>query len=184
MLADAYLADPTPPLALPPQTASEATQSAPQKTSSPSTNPRALSRAGFAEILTINGSVIAGPISRCPHKRFVEVERDWRLELLHGFAFKTDKDGNGIPMLFDSDTPSFDPGESAPEAKLGVLHYLGTEKPWRNENGAPHRLYLDTRTPLKGEAIPDYLPKGNLRLQQWILDTCLRPYDQDRISYQ
>ena len=26
-------------------------------------------------------------------------------------------------MLFDSDTPSFDPGEGAPEAKLGVLHH-------------------------------------------------------------
>ena len=74
-----------------------------------------------------------GPSADAHIKRFVEVERDWRLELLHGFAFKTDKDGNGIPMLFDSDTPSFDPGESAPEAKLGVLHYLGTEKPWRNE---------------------------------------------------
>jgi hypothetical protein len=26
--------------------------------------------------------------------------------------------------------------------------------------------------------------KSNLRFQQWILDTCLRPYDQDWIDYQ
>jgi hypothetical protein len=35
-----------------------------------------------------------------------------------------------------------------------------------------------------GDAIPDYLAKSNLRFQQWILDTCLRPYDQDWINYQ
>lgn len=41
-------------------------------------------------------------------KRFVEVECDWRAELVHGFALKADKDCNGIPMLFDSDAPGFD----------------------------------------------------------------------------
>jgi len=30
----------------------------------------------------------------------------------------------------------------------------------------------------------DYLAKSNLRFQQWILDTCLRPYDQDWLNYQ
>jgi hypothetical protein len=44
-------------------------------------------------------------------------------------------------------------------------------------------LARHSRTP-KGEAIPDYLAKSNLRFQQWILDTCLRPYDQDWINYQ
>ena len=33
-------------------------------------------------------------------------------------------------------------------------------------------------------AIPEYLAKSNLRFEQWILDTCLRPYDQDWINYQ
>jgi Protoglobin len=37
---------------------------------------------------------------------------------------------------------------------------------------------------LEGEAIPEYLAKSNLRFQQWILDTCLRPYDQDWLNYQ
>ena len=44
-------------------------------------------------------------------------------------------------------------------------------------------LARHSRTP-EGEAIPDYLAKSNLRFQQWILDTCLRPYDQDWINYQ
>jgi hypothetical protein len=37
---------------------------------------------------------------------------------------------------------------------------------------------------LEGEPIPEYLGKSNLRFEQWILDTCLRPYDQDWIDYQ
>jgi hypothetical protein len=35
-----------------------------------------------------------------------------------------------------------------------------------------------------GKPIPEYLARSNLRFQQWILDTCLRPYDQDWINYQ
>src|SRR5271155_8733 len=46
----------------------------------------------------------------------------------------------------------------------------------------PH-LARHSRTP-QGDPIPDYLAKSNLRFQQWILDTCLRPYDQDWINYQ
>lgn len=36
----------------------------------------------------------------------------------------------------------------------------------------------------EGNPLPDYLAKSNLRFQQWILDTCLRPYDQNWINYQ
>ena len=46
----------------------------------------------------------------------------------------------------------------------------------------PH-LARHSRTP-EGDPIPDYLAKSNLRFQQWTLDTCLRPYDQDWINYQ
>lgn len=35
-----------------------------------------------------------------------------------------------------------------------------------------------------GQPIPEYLAKSNLRFEQWILDTCLRPYDQDWLNYQ
>jgi Protoglobin len=37
---------------------------------------------------------------------------------------------------------------------------------------------------LEGDPIPEYLAQSNLRFQQWILDTCLRPYDQDWLNYQ
>lgn len=48
--------------------------------------------------------------------------------------------------------------------------------------GIPN-LARHSRTP-EGNAIPEYLAKSNLRFEQWILDTCLRPYDQDWINYQ
>ncbi len=44
-------------------------------------------------------------------------------------------------------------------------------------------LARHSRTP-EGDPIPGYLARSNLRFQQWILDTCLRPYDQDWIDYQ
>jgi hypothetical protein len=37
---------------------------------------------------------------------------------------------------------------------------------------------------LGGEPLPDYLAKSNLRFEQWILDTCFRPYDRDWLNYQ
>jgi hypothetical protein len=46
----------------------------------------------------------------------------------------------------------------------------------------PH-LAKHSRTP-EGEPIPEYLAASNLRFQQWILDTCLRPDDQDWLNYQ
>lgn len=48
--------------------------------------------------------------------------------------------------------------------------------------GIPH-LARHSRTP-EGGAIPEYLAQSNLRFEQWILDTCLRPYDQDWLNYQ
>jgi Protoglobin len=48
--------------------------------------------------------------------------------------------------------------------------------------GIPN-LARHSRTP-EGEPIPKYLAQSNLRFQQWILDTCLRPYDQHWLDYQ
>jgi len=55
---------------------------------------------------------------------------------------------------------------------------------WRSEiiAGIPH-LARHSRTP-DGKPIPEYLANSNLRFQQWILDTCLRPYDLDWANYQ
>jgi hypothetical protein len=44
-------------------------------------------------------------------------------------------------------------------------------------------LARHSRTP-EGNALPEYLAASNFRFRQWILDTCLRPYDQDWINYQ
>ena len=48
--------------------------------------------------------------------------------------------------------------------------------------GIPN-LARHSRTP-EGDPIPQYLAQSNLRFQQWIIDTCLRPYDQDWLNYQ
>ncbi|QNI33858.1 protogloblin ApPgb [Alloacidobacterium dinghuense] len=48
--------------------------------------------------------------------------------------------------------------------------------------GIPN-LARHSRSP-EGDALPDYLAKSNLRFEQWILDTCLRPYDQEWLNYQ
>ena len=57
-------------------------------------------------------------------------------------------------------------------------------KQWRSGIIAsiPH-LAKHSRTP-EGEPIPEYLAKSNLRFQQWIVDTCTKPYDQDWLNYQ
>jgi hypothetical protein len=48
--------------------------------------------------------------------------------------------------------------------------------------GIPH-LARHSRN-LDGTPNPEYLARSNRRFQQWILDTCLRPYDQDWLNYQ
>lgn len=48
--------------------------------------------------------------------------------------------------------------------------------------GVPH-LARHSRTP-DGSPLPEYLSRSNLRFEQWILDTCLKPYDQAWIDYQ
>jgi len=69
-------------------------------------------------------------------------------------------------------------GEVLADQTQEIVHH------WRSDiiAGIPN-LARHSRTP-EGEAIPDYLAKSNLRFEQWILDTCLRPYDQDWINYQ
>jgi hypothetical protein len=55
---------------------------------------------------------------------------------------------------------------------------------WRSEIIAsiPH-LARHSRS-LDGDKLPGYLAQSNLRFEQWILDTCLREYDQDWLNYQ
>lgn len=55
---------------------------------------------------------------------------------------------------------------------------------WRNQiiASVPH-LARHSRTP-EGKPNPDYLARSNRRFEQWIVDTCMRPYDQDWLNYQ
>ena len=48
--------------------------------------------------------------------------------------------------------------------------------------GIPN-LARHSRTP-EGDPLPQYLAQSNLRFEQWILDTCIRSYDQDWLNYQ
>jgi len=69
-------------------------------------------------------------------------------------------------------------GEVLRDQTEQVVHH------WRNGIIASiPSLARHSRTP-EGEPIPAYLEKSNARFRQWILDTCLRPYDQDWINYQ
>src|SRR5271154_6985875 len=69
-------------------------------------------------------------------------------------------------------------GEVLADQTEAIVHH------WRSGiiAGIPN-LARHSRTP-DGEPLPEYLAKSNLRFEQWILDTCLRPYDQDWLNYQ
>jgi hypothetical protein len=55
---------------------------------------------------------------------------------------------------------------------------------WRSEIIAqiPH-LAKHSRA-LDGGLLPDYLARSNSRFEQWILDTCFKPYDRTWLDYQ
>ena len=55
---------------------------------------------------------------------------------------------------------------------------------WRRRiiAGIPN-LARHSKSP-EGEALPEYAANSGARFEQWILDTCLRPYDQDWLNYQ
>lgn len=69
-------------------------------------------------------------------------------------------------------------GEVLADQTEQIVHH------WRSGiiAGIPN-LARHSRSP-EGDAIPEYLAASNLRFRQWILDTCLRPYDQDWTNYQ
>ncbi len=55
---------------------------------------------------------------------------------------------------------------------------------WRSEIIASVPNLARHSRDLQGNPLPEYLSASNLRFEQWILDTCRRPYDQDWIDYQ
>jgi hypothetical protein len=54
---------------------------------------------------------------------------------------------------------------------------------WRGVLSADPHLAQYSKRP-DGQPDPHYSHDSGLRFQQWILDTCLRPYDQDWLNYQ
>jgi hypothetical protein len=54
---------------------------------------------------------------------------------------------------------------------------------WRDILSKTPHLARHSKDP-DGKPIPQYSERSRLRFQQWILDTCLRPYDQDWLDYQ
>ena len=95
----------------------------------------------------------------------VSLEELERLKISVGF---TEEDGHFLQMA----------GEVLRDQTHAVVLH------WRSEIIAaiPH-LARHSRS-LDGTPLPDYLARSNVRFEQWILDTCLRPYDQDWLNYQ
>lgn len=54
---------------------------------------------------------------------------------------------------------------------------------WRSVISSHPHLAQYSKRP-DGQPDPHYSHASGLRFQQWILDTCLRPYDQDWLNYQ
>ena len=54
---------------------------------------------------------------------------------------------------------------------------------WRGVLSKSPHLAKHSRTP-EGQPISHYSDNSGLRFEQWILDTCCRPYDQDWLNYQ
>lgn len=69
-------------------------------------------------------------------------------------------------------------GEVLRDQTANIVHL------WRNQIIAsiPH-LAKHSRAS-DGASLPDYLERGNLRFERWILDTCLRSYDRTWLDYQ
>jgi Protoglobin len=88
-----------------------------------------------------------------------------RLKLSTGF---TERDQEALRLA----------GEVLADQTEAIVHQ------WRSGIIAsiPH-LAKHSRTP-EGDPIPEYLAKSNLRFEQWIVDTCTKPYDQDWLNYQ
>jgi hypothetical protein len=50
-------------------------------------------------------------------KRFLEMPVDRGTELVHGFAVQADEEHNRVALLFDSDAPGPNSGETAAEGR-------------------------------------------------------------------
>jgi hypothetical protein len=112
-------------------------------------------------------------------------------ELIAGYTYGTASVGASTTTMPELESLKASAGFTAEDERLlrsaGEVLADQTEQivhHWRSGiiAGIPH-LARHSRTP-DGEPIPEYLAKSNRRFQQWIVDTCTRPYDQDWLNYQ
>jgi len=112
-------------------------------------------------------------------------------EHIHGYTYGTSTVASSAVSLTQLDDLKISAGFTARDQRYLQLAGSVLEDQtrqivahWRSGiiAGIPN-LARHSRTP-EGEPNPDYLAKSNLRFEQWILDTCLRPYDQDWLDYQ
>ena len=110
---------------------------------------------------------------------------------IHGYAYGAVDAANSAVSIFELQLLKVSVGFTAEDEqylrKAGEMLDGQTKEivaHWRSGiiAGIPN-LARHSRTP-DGEPIPKYLAQSNLRFEQWILDTCLRPYDQDWLNYQ
>ena len=112
-------------------------------------------------------------------------------ENLHGYTYGTKAVGQSSVLMQELDDLKVTVGFTEDDQRQlrmagGVLgsQTLEIVAHWRSTIiAAIPNLARHSRSP-EGAPLPDYLAKSNLRFEQWILDTCLRPYDQDWLNYQ
>ena len=112
-------------------------------------------------------------------------------EHIHGYTYGTSTVPSSAMSLKQLDDLRISAGFTAEDQRYLLLTGSVLEDQtrqivahWRSGiiAGIPN-LARHSRTP-EGDPNPDYLAKSNLRFEQWILDTCLRPYDQEWLDYQ
>jgi hypothetical protein len=112
-------------------------------------------------------------------------------EHIHGYTYGTSEVASSAVTLKQLEALKVSAGFTADDQRYlqlagSVLEYQTRQivAHWRGGiiAGIPN-LARHSRTP-EGDPNPDYLAKSNLRFEQWILDTCLRPYDQEWLDYQ
>lgn len=112
-------------------------------------------------------------------------------EDIHGYTYGTDEVGASPVSMKDLEGLKTSAGLTAEDERYLRLagEVLADQTAqivshWRSGIIASiPNLARHSRTP-EGEGIPEYLANSNLRFEQWILDTCLRAYDQDWLNYQ
>lgn len=110
---------------------------------------------------------------------------------IHGYAYGSHNLSSSPVTLRDLEslktTVSFTPEDEQLLKLAGEVLLDQTEQVvdlWRRETIANIPNLARHSRSLEDQPLPEYIEQSNLRFREWILDTCLRPYDQDWLDYQ